>query len=275
MRLNNKVAVVTGAGQGMGRAIAEVLAAEGARVVAVDLQLSAVRDTVASLASPEQSLAINCDITDSKAVKALFEQVETELGPVDVLVNNAGIGQAPGDGFDKFQERLGERMAQMAAGETPTVFADHTIDMGDDGWLKVVDVNLNGSFYCSREALRMMTRNNTKGSIINISSTSAYTGEGGCHYAASKAALLGLTHALAEEVGPRGIRVNAVVPGPTLTPAMMTISQEWRDSMAQNMLLKRLAEPEEIARSVLFLASDDASMVTGQALCANGGSYML
>lgn len=272
MRLQDKTAIVTGAGQGIGRAIAQGLAAEGARVAALDLDAETARATADTI---DGGRGWGCNVADSEDVARVFSEVITAFGGLDILVNNAGIGQAPGDGFDLFQERLGERMAQLNRGETPTVYADHTIDMGDSGWQSVVDVNLNGTFHCCREALRAMTRSGTPGSIVNISSTSAYSGEGGAHYCATKAAILGLTRSLAQEVGPRGIRINAVVPGPTDTPAMAGIPQEWRDAMAQGVLLQRLAKPEEIARSAVYLATDDASYVTGQALCANGGMYML
>lgn len=278
MRLQDKVAIVTGAGQGIGRAIAEALVAEGATVAVLDLQQATAAATVDAIAAKHPTgtaQAWACDVSHSAAVKQVFGEVVDAFGGLDILVNNAGIGQAPGDGFDRYQERLAQRMAQLQKGETPTVFADHTIDMEDAGWQMVVNVNLNGSFYCCREALRIMTSRGTTGSIISISSTSAFTGEGGAHYCATKAAVLGLTRALAEEVGPRGIRVNAVVPGPTLTPAMASISAEWQQSMASRVPLQRLAQPEEIARAAVYLASDDASYVTGQALCANGGMYML
>lgn len=274
MRLKDKAAIVTGAGQGIGRAIAQNLGAEGARVAALDLDAETARATAETIEG-ERGRGWACNVADSEDVTRVFSEVVADLGGLDIVVNNAGIGQAAGDGFDLFQERLGERMSQMQRGEEPTVFADHTIDMGDTGWQSVVDVNLNGAFYACREALRNMTRNGTAGSIVNISSTSAYSGEGGAHYCATKAAVLGLTRSLAQEVGPRGIRVNAVVPGPTDTPAMAGIPQDWRDAMAQNLPLQRLAQPDEIARAAVYLATDDASFVTGQALCANGGMYML
>lgn len=274
MRLQNKVAVVTGAGQGIGRAIAQTLVAEGAQVAVLDLKLDTAQATVDSIEG-SKAKAWACNVADSADVERVFADVVAEFGRLDILVNNAGIGQAAGDGFDQYQERLAQRMAQIEKGEKPTVFADHTIDMGDTGWQAVVNVNLNGAFYCCREALRVMTRENIPGSIVSISSTSAFSGEGGAHYCATKAAILGLTRSLAEEVGPRGIRVNAVVPGPTLTPALLGISEEWRQSMASRVPLQRLAQPEEVARAVAYLASDDASYVTGQALCANGGMYML
>lgn len=272
-RLQNRVALVTGAGQGIGRAIAQALAAEGAQLVAVDLNEAAAAETVQSLAGG--GLAMSCNVAVSANVADLFQRIEDEYGRLDILVNNAGIGMAEGDGSELYQQRLGQRSAQLAAGETPTVFADHTIDMTDEGWLAVMDVNINGTFYCCREALRLMSRHNTRGSIINVSSTSALCGEGGAHYCASKAAILGLTKSLAQEVGARGIRVNAMAPGPTLTPAMAGISEQWRQQIAQGVLLGRLAQPQEIAQTAVFLASDDSSFYTGQTLCVNGGMYLL
>jgi len=275
MRLKNKVALVTGAGQGMGKAIAHTLNREGAFVVAVDLDVQRVNNNICEMERPEQAAAVAADVSDSASVFGAFEQLRERCGHIDILVNNAGIGQAPGDGFDLYQQRLAARTEQLMNGETPTVYADHLIDMSDEGWHAVIGVNLNGTFYCCREALRLMVETGVQGSIISISSTGAYTGEGAPHYCASKAGIQGLTRALADEVGPRGIRVNAVVPGPTMTPAMMTISEEWRQSMAQDSPLGRMAEPEEIANTVLFLASDESSNFTGQSLCANGGTYML
>ncbi|MBN7796509.1 SDR family NAD(P)-dependent oxidoreductase [Parahaliea mediterranea] len=272
-RLAGKVAIVTGAGQGIGRAIAVTLSREGAAVVAVDMNRQAVEDTAA--ACPGEALALTCNVTDSAEVAAVFARCEERFGRLDILVNNAGIGQAPGDGSDLYQQRMAERGAQLARGETPTVYADHTIDMGDEGWLAVMNVNINGTFYCCREALRLMSRLDIAGAIVNISSTSALCGEGGAHYCASKAAILGLTKSLAQEVGARGIRVNAVAPGPTRTPAMAGISREWQDQIARGVLLERLAEPEEIANAVLFLASGEGSYCTGQTLCANGGMHLL
>jgi len=274
MRLAGKIALVTGAGQGIGRAIAEAFAAEGASVVVSDLSPAGVEEALASLAGSERCSAYDCDVADSGAVEKLFAFIEERYGRLDILVNNAGIGQAPGDGFDKYQARLAERMAQIERGEQPTVHGDQVVDMTDSGFDKVLAVNLGGAFHCSRAAVKLMIKAGVEGSIVNISSTSAFSGEGGLHYCAAKAGILGLTRGLAADLGSRKIRVNAICPGPTLTPALMSISEEWRQSMANNVPLGRLAEPKEVANTALFLASDDASFVTGHTLMANGGTYM-
>jgi 3-oxoacyl-[acyl-carrier protein] reductase len=275
MKLANKIALVTGAGQGMGRAIAQAFAREGAAVVAVDISQSAADATLALINARGDCCAHACDVADSSAITALFGMVESRYGRIDVLVNNAGVGSAPGDGFDRYQERLAQRTEQMMRGETPTVFADHIPDMGDAGWQRVLNINLNGTFFCAREAVRLMIKAGVKGSIVSISSTSAMTGEGPLHYCASKAAILGFTKCLARELGPRGIRVNAICPGPTNTPMMKEISDEWAQAMVRAIPLGRMGEPEEVAQAVLFLASDDGSFCTGQTIAANGGMYMM
>jgi 3-oxoacyl-[acyl-carrier protein] reductase len=134
-------------------------------------------------------------------------------------------------------------------------------------------VNLDGAFFCTREALRIMAAHDIKGSIVNIASTAVQSGEGPVHYVTSKAALVGMTRALAREVASRGIRINAVAPGPTDTPLMRSIPDEWIASLEKAIPLGRLAKPAEVAAAVRFLASDEASYVTGAVLVANGGSY--
>jgi 3-oxoacyl-[acyl-carrier protein] reductase len=134
-------------------------------------------------------------------------------------------------------------------------------------------VNLDGAFFCTREALRIMAAHDIKGSIVNITSTAVQSGEGPVHYVTSKAALVGMTRALAREVASRGIRINAVAPGPTDTPLMRSIPDEWIASLEKAIPLGRLAKPAEVAAAVRFLASDEASYVTGAVLVANGGSY--
>lgn len=274
-RLENKVAIVTGAAQGIGRAIAVRLAEEGAALAVADISLEALADTVKQIEeSGGQVLAGATDVTSSRSVTELFDAVRERFGRLDILVNNAGIGTAPNDGFDVYQQRMAERNAQLQAGETPTVYADHITDMQDDGWQKVVNVNLNGAFFCCREAVRQMAERGIAGSIINIASTSAVSGEGGVHYCASKAAILGLTKSLAMEVAARKIRVNAICPGPTNTPIMANIADEWKQAMIAAIPMGRIGEPVEIANTALFLASDESSAFTGQTLMANLGTYL-
>jgi len=238
MKLSNKVAVVTGAGQGMGRAIARLYAQEGAQVVAADLKLEKAEETVAGT----NALARKVNVADSAAVKALFDEVESRFGRVDVLVNNAGIG-----GLDKFAE------------------------MSDEAWARVVGVNLSGAFYCARQAVRLMLKAGTRGTVINVTSSAVASGDGPVHYVAAKAGLMGLTRGMARELAPQGIRVNTIVPGPTNTAMMAGVPKEWADAIIKGVPLGRMGEPEDIARAALFLASDDAGFVTGQNLAVNGG----
>ncbi len=275
MRLSGKIALITGAGLGMGRATARLFVQEGCRVVISDISPRDAEETLRLVGGEEHACALPVDVSDSAAVRALFEEVDKRYGRLDVLVNYAGIGAAEGDGFDVFQERLQQRGAQLAAGESPAVFADQTIDMEDRGWQKVVDVNLNGTFFSNREAVRLMIKHGVAGSIVNISSTSALNGEGAVHYCASKAAILGFTRSLATELGARGIRVNAICPGPTNTRMMEGISPQWAQAMIAGIPLGRIAEPEEVAAVSLFLAGDESSYFTGQTLMANGGMHLL
>ena len=242
MRLKDKVAVVTGAGQGMGRAIAQCFAREGATVVAIDLNLEGAQQTLGM--SPGCALAV--DIGNSAAVNAAFARIVERFGRVDLLVNNAGTGAV-----------------------------DAFADIPDENWARVIGVNLNGAFYCARAAVRAMRDKGTRGAVINVSSTAALSGDGPAHYCASKAALMGLTRSMAKELAPLGIRVNTIVPGPTNTPMMQGIPQEWADAIVKGVPMGRMAEPEDIASVALFLASDDAGFVTGQNIAVNGGSAFL
>ena len=243
MKLKDKVALVTGAGQGMGRAIARQFAAEGAIIVALDLNLEAAQQTLEGCG--EQHLARALNVADAAAVNALVDEVLALRGRVDVLVNNAGTG-----GMDSFTE------------------------MSDEAWARVIGVNLNGAFYCARAAVRAMLKTGG-GTVVNVGSTSAVSGDGPAHYVTSKAALMGLTRVMAKELAKSGVRVNTLVPGPTNTPMMQGIPQEWADAIIAGVPMGRMAEPEDIAKVAVFLASDDSGFVTGQSVAVNGGSAFL
>jgi 3-oxoacyl-[acyl-carrier protein] reductase len=261
-RLKGKRAVVTGGAQGIGAAIARRLAAEGATVAVLDLDAAAAGSVL-----PAPHVGIACDVRDSASVDAAFAQVKAALGGVDVLVNNAGRGSAPGDGMAEYYAA----QARQAAGEE--VFIDQTIHCSDEGWAGVMAVTLDGAFRCSRAAVRLMAGQGGGGAIVNIASTSGVKGDGPVPYCAAKAAVLGMTRAMARELAGRGIRVNAVNPGATETPIYATLPSELKDAIAADSLMRRLAHPDEIAGAVAFLAGDDGSFATGSIVTVNGGAW--
>jgi 3-oxoacyl-[acyl-carrier protein] reductase len=269
-RLKGKRAVVTGGAQGIGEAVARRLAAEGAIVAVLDLNEDKARSLL-----PAPHIGVACDVSDTASVDRAFAEVEAAFGGVDILVNNAGIGSAPGDGMDRYYGALAEREAQLRNGEQPTVFADQTIHCSDAGWSAVLAVTLDGAFRCSRAAVRIMATHGIGGAIVNVASTAAVKGNGPVPYCTAKAAILGMTRAMAVELAPRGIRVNAVHPGATETPLFAGIPPESQKVIADDCLLKRLASPDEVASAIAFLASEDGSYATGSVLTVNGGAYFI
>jgi 3-oxoacyl-[acyl-carrier protein] reductase len=247
MELRKKVALVTGAGQGIGKAIALGLAREGADIVVNDIDLAGAEGTVREIKkirSKAKAMVIQANVADEREVEAMIGRVLREWGGIDILVNNAGIGR-------------------------PMMVED----MSKSEWDRIVDVNLGGVFNCSKAVIpTMKTRGG--GKIINIASLAGKTMSyhGGADYTASKAAVLGFTRHLAFELGPHKINVNAICPGVTITPLVEAHStSEMRKSVVSRTPLRDLVRPEDIADAVLFLASEKARMITGSTIDVDGG----
>ncbi len=248
MRLKEKIAIVTGAAQGIGRAIALGFAREGAKVVVGDIdgvKAEAVVKEISTLGT--EALVVRVDVSDEGSVANLKEQVLHRFGRVDILVNNAGIYPP-----------------------SPAV------KMSEEEWDRVIDTNLGGNFLCSRAVVPHM-RAQKSGRIISISSALAYKGaRNGAHYAASKAGIIGFVKALARELAPDGITVNAICPGITDTALPRGHrSKEEMEDQGKQIPLSRIGQAEDLVGPVIFLASDAASYITGQALIVNGGGFML
>jgi 3-oxoacyl-[acyl-carrier protein] reductase len=274
MRLQDRVAVITGGGSGIGRAIALRFAQEGARVVVNDLKKDAAEKTAAEIGGGH-ARAIAADVADSAQVRAMFEEVgRLHDGRLDILVNNAGIAETVDTNRGAISEKGAARMAEMFSGEGIKTHWDVIQNMSDAAWRQMLSVHLDGTFYCTREALKLMSARDAGGAIVNISSVAALMGlETAVHYSAAKGGILSFTRAVAREVGSRGIRVNAICPGFIDTPMTRPIPELAKASTIHRTPLGRWGEPEEVAATALFLASDESSFFTGQWLSPNGGLF--
>lgn len=244
-KLDDKVAIVTGSGRGIGRAIALLFAKEGADVVVTDIDEDNCNDVKGEVEKlGRKALAIKCDIGTRVEVEKLVAETIEEFGKIDILVNNAGIS------IDAYLTKL-----------------------TDEDWDEVMRVDLYGPFVAMQECIKHMMKANS-GTIVNISSVAAIKGVvGGANYAAAKAGLIGLSKTAAREYGRYGIRVNVVCPGATKTYNVDKLGEKIQEAMLKTTLLGRFAEPEEMASATLFLASEDSSFMTGQTIIVDGGRY--
>jgi 3-oxoacyl-[acyl-carrier protein] reductase len=246
MGLQERVAVVTGAAQGIGRAIAEALARDGADVAVADLDAGRSQETVAAVQQlGRRALNVKVNVADWNDAKAMVDQVIKEWGKIDILVNNAGITR---DGL--------------------------LLRMKEEDWNLVLQVNLNGTFHCTKAVLQPMTKQRY-GRIVNIASIVGVMGNvGQANYAASKAAVIGFTKTVAREYASRAVTVNAVAPGFIDTAMTQGLSPDVKEVLQKQIPLGRLGQPDDIAAAVRFLASDEAAYITGQVLHVNGGMLM-
>ena len=247
MSLEGKVAIVTGAAQGIGRAIAETLARHGADIVVADLDPGRSQDTVEAVSKlGRRALNVKVNVADWDDVKSMTDQVLKDWGKIDILVNNAGVTR---DGL--------------------------LVRMKEEDWNLVLQVNLNGTFHCTKAVLQAMSKQRS-GRIVNIASIVGAIGNAGqANYAASKAAVIGLTKSVAREYASRMITVNAVAPGFIDTAMTHGLPPEVKETLQKQIPLGRLGQPSDVAEAVRFLVSEEAGYITGQVLHVNGGMLMV
>lgn len=244
MRLKDKVTIVTGGGQGIGQATCEIFAREGAKVVVADINDQAAHATAEKItAAGGQALAVYVNVTEQASVDAMVAKtLEWGGGRIDALINNAGI----------------TKDAQL-------------VKMTEAQWDAVIAVNLKGVFLCGQAVAKVM-REQGSGSIANATSISGLYGNfGQSNYAATKGGVIAMTYTWSIELGPKGVRVNAIAPGFTETPMLESVPEKVLDDIRAKTPLRRLGKPEDIANAYLFLASDESSFVTGQVIAVNGG----
>ena len=246
MELIGKVALITGGAQGIGKAIALLLARNGADIVVTDVNLERAEETSGEIqALGRKSMALKADVSRLAEVDALVQTVVEKFGRIDILVNNAGIAR------DKLILRMTE-----------------------EDWDAVLGVNLKGTFNCTKAVIKHMSKQRS-GKVVNIASVVGEMGNAGqANYSASKAGVIGLTKTLAREFAQRGININAIAPGYIQTPMTDALPEKAKEELKRMIPMERLGQPEDVARAVLFLVSEASSYITGHVLNVNGGIYM-
>jgi len=246
LRLVDKVALVTGAAQGIGRAIALLLAQNGADIVVSDINLEKAEETAKEIeGTGQRAMAIKVDVVHSEEVERMVQTILERFGHIDILINNAGIAR------DKLILRMTE-----------------------EDWDAVLNVNLKGTFNCTKAVVRYMSKQRS-GKIVSIASVVGEMGNvGQANYSASKAGVIGFTKTIAREFAQRGINVNAIAPGYIETPMTDALPEKAKEELRQLIPMVRLGRPEDVAEAVLFLVSETSNYITGQVLNVNGGIYM-
>jgi 3-oxoacyl-[acyl-carrier protein] reductase len=246
LKLTGRVALVTGAAQGIGKAVALLLARNGADMVVSDINLEKAEETANEInLIGRKALAVKVDVANWNDVERMVEVILEKFAKIDILVNNAGITR------DKLILRMTE-----------------------EDWDAVLNVNLKGTFHCTKAVVRHMAKQRS-GKIVNIASVVGEMGNAGqANYSASKAGVIGLTKTIAREFAQRGININAIAPGYIETPMTEALPEKAKEELKKLIPMERLGKPEDVAEGVLFLVSEESNYITGQVLNVNGGIYM-
>lgn len=247
MKLKDKVAIVTGAARGIGRSIAIKLASEGANIVIADYDISEAQSVIDEICKfGVKAIQVKANVADLESVDNLIKLTLDEFGKIDILINNAGITR---DGL--------------------------ILKMSEQDWDAVIDVNLKGTFNCIKAVTKVLLKQKTGGRIVNMASVMGIIGNAGqANYSASKAGVIGLTKTTAKELGSRGINVNAIAPGFIQTAMTDELSDSIKEKILDQIPLKKLGAPDDVAKAALFLCSEESEYITGQVINVDGGMVM-
>jgi 3-oxoacyl-[acyl-carrier protein] reductase len=263
--------LVTGGASGIGRAICQSFAREGAIIVCNDLTVDAAQQALSECSQQKHGLAVKADVSKSGQVATMFSTIAKKFAKLDILVNNAGIGLDNPQVRARFNKVLEKQQAELAKGGKIKTPLEATQNLTDEEWRRMLSVHLDGTFYCTREALKIMEKQGS-GKIISIASICGITGCAGApHYSAAKAGIMGFTRAVAREAIVRGINVNAIAPGYIDTPMTQVITDAVRRAIAMATPAGRFGLPQDIANLAVYLASEEANFVVGQVISPNGG----
>lgn len=270
-RLEGKVALVTGGASGIGRAICLSFAKEGGTIICNDLTTETAQKVLEECGQQKQGLAVKADVAKSRQVVAMFDRIHRKFSRLDILVNNAGIGLENAQTRVRFNKVLEKQQAELAKDGKIKTALEATQNLTDEEWDRMLGIHLNGTFYCTREALRIMERQGS-GKIISLASICGMTGCAGApHYSAAKAGIMGFTRAVAREAIVRGVNVNAIAPGYIDTPMTQAITDAVRTAISLATPAGRFGSPQDIANLAVYLASEESNFVVGQVISPNGG----